>query len=260
MSGKPPFPSSPGLLDAPPSWRCVDFISDVHLDPSLPATTECLKRYLLNTPADAVLILGDLFEAWIGDDARTTPYEAQCVDMLAAAGQRLHLGIMVGNRDFLLGQDLITACHAHALHDPTVLKAWGQTLLLIHGDELCLSDTEYLKFRQNVRQAQWQTHFLGQPLAQRQAIARQMREASQMHQKSQAPTAWADVDEAAASAWMQACGAQVLIHGHTHHPATDPFGCGTRYVLSDWDLDHTTPHRAEVLRFTAQGLERISLA
>ncbi|MDE2595210.1 MAG: UDP-2,3-diacylglucosamine diphosphatase, partial [Burkholderiales bacterium] len=183
-----------------------------------------------------------------------------CVDMLAAAGRRLHLGIMVGNRDFLLGQDLISACHAHALQDPTVLKAWDQTLLLIHGDELCLSDTEYLKFRQNVRQPQWQAHFLGQPLAQRQAIARQMREASQMHQKNQASTAWADVDPVAASAWMQACGAQTLIHGHTHHPATEPFGSGTRWVLSDWDLDHTTPHRAEVLRLTEQGFERIRLA
>ncbi len=259
MSGKPPFPSSPGLLNAPPSWRCIDFISDIHLDPSLPATTACLEQYLSSTPADAVLILGDLFEAWIGDDARSAPYEAQCVDMLSHAGQRLHLGIMVGNRDFLVGQDLIAACHAHALVDPTVLKAWGQTLLLIHGDELCLSDTEYLKFRQSVRQAQWQAHFLGQPLAQRQAIARQMREASQMHQKTQASTAWADVDESAASAWMQACGAQTLIHGHTHHPTTESFGGGTRWVLSDWDLDHTTPHRAEVLRLTEQGFERIPL-
>ncbi|MDE2593488.1 MAG: UDP-2,3-diacylglucosamine diphosphatase, partial [Burkholderiales bacterium] len=206
MSGKPPFPSTPGLLTAPPSWRCIDFISDIHLDPSLPATTACLQQYLSSTSADAVLILGDLFEAWIGDDARAAPYEAQCVDMLSQAGQRLHLGIMVGNRDFLVGQDLIAACHAHALHDPTVLTAWGQTLLLIHGDELCLADTQYLKFRQSVRQPQWQAQFLGQPLAQRQAIARQMRQASQTHQQSQPQMDWADVDEDAASAWMQACG------------------------------------------------------
>lgn len=259
MSGKPPFPSSPGLLNAPPSWRCIDFISDIHLDASLPATTACLQQYLSSTQADAVLILGDLFEAWIGDDLRTAPYEAQCVDMLAAAGQRLHLGIMVGNRDFLVGQDLIQACHAHSMTDPTVLKAWDQTALLIHGDELCLADTEYLAFRQNVRQSAWQANFLAQPLTNRLAVARQMRQASQAHQKSQGKMEWADFDESAAAQWMSQCGAEVLIHGHTHHPQTEPFGPGMRHVLSDWDLDHSQPHRAEVLRWTAQGFERIPL-
>ncbi|MGE5453158.1 MAG: UDP-2,3-diacylglucosamine diphosphatase [Acidobacteriota bacterium] len=260
MIGKPPFPSSPGSLHAPPSWRCIDFISDIHLDPGLPATTARLQRYLASTPADAVLILGDLFEAWIGDDARQNGYEAQCVEMLAAAGQRLYLGIMVGNRDFLLGPDLISACHAHALSDPTVLHAWGQTVLLIHGDELCLSDTEYLKFRDSVRKPQWQAQFLAQPLSQRQAVARQMREASQMHQKSQGSSAWSDVDPDAAADWMRSSGAKTLIHGHTHHPATEPFGNGTRYVLSDWDLDHSRPHRAEVLRLTQESFVRLDLA
>lgn len=260
MSGKPPFPSSPGLLNAPPSWRCIDFISDIHLDASLPATTACLQRYLSSTQADAVLILGDLFEAWIGDDLRTQPYEAQCVDMLAEAGKRLHLGIMVGNRDFLVGQALIQACCAHSMTDPTILKAWGQTALLIHGDELCLADTEYLKFRQNVRQPAWQSNFLAQPLANRLAVARQMRQASQAHQKSQGKMEWADVDESAAADWMTHSGADFLIHGHTHHPQTQSFGPGIRHVLSDWDLDHTQPQRAEVLRWTPQGFERLPLA
>lgn len=259
MNGELPFPSSPGQLDAPPSWRCIDFISDIHLDASLPSTTQCLQRYLATTSADAVLILGDLFEAWVGDDVRASPYEAKCVAMLADAGKRLHLGVMVGNRDFLLGQDLIKACHAHALIDPTVLHAWDQTFLLMHGDELCLSDTEYLRFRQQVHHATWQQQFLAQPLLHRLAAAKQMRDASQAHQKTHTPLSWADVDEPAAAAWMRECGAQHLIHGHTHHPVTESFGDGTRHVLSDWDLDHTQPHRAEVLRLTANGLERINL-
>lgn len=257
--GKLPFPSSAGHLNAPPSWRCIDFISDIHLDPSLPATTACLARYLRTTPADAVFVLGDLFEAWIGDDARFAAYESQCVQILADAGQRLHLGIMVGNRDFLVGADLIAACHAQALPDPTVLRAWDQTCLLMHGDELCLTDVPYLQFRSQVRQSAWQERFLSQPLAQRQLAASQMRQASQMHQKAQAQQDWADVDEPTAADWMTASKAQHLIHGHTHRPKTEPFGPGWRHVLSDWDLDHTQPHRAQALRWTESGFIRIDL-
>ncbi|HET8869394.1 MAG TPA: UDP-2,3-diacylglucosamine diphosphatase [Aquabacterium sp.] len=258
-NGKPPFPASFGVLNAPPSWRCIDFISDIHLDPALPNTTARLQQYLSGTSADAVLILGDLFEAWLGDDSRQEPYEAQCTEMLRQAGQRLHLGLMVGNRDFLIGSDLIAACHGHPLQDPTVLHAWGQTILLMHGDELCLADTEYLKFRQMVRQPIWQSQFLSQPLVNRQAAARQMREASQAHQKQMTPQEWADVDEPTASDWMRAAGASHLIHGHTHRPRSEPFGPGTRHVLSDWDLDHTKPQRAQVLRLTEGGFTRIDL-
>ncbi|HEX5310926.1 UDP-2,3-diacylglucosamine diphosphatase [Aquabacterium sp.] len=259
-NGKLPFPSYAGHLSAPPSWRCIDFISDIHLDPDLPKTTACLAQYLRTTPADAVLILGDLFEAWIGDDVRFESYESQCVDMLANAGRRLYLGIMVGNRDFLVGSELVTACHAHALQDPTVLRAWNQTCLLMHGDELCLADTSYLQFRSQVRQTAWQERFLAQPLPQRQAAANQMRQASQMHQKSMAQTDWADVDEATAGNWMTDSGAQCLVHGHTHRPRTESFGPGVRHVLSDWDLDHTSQPRAQVLRWTEVGFNRIDLA
>lgn len=256
----PPFPT-PGNLIAPPSWRCIDFISDLHLHEGLPKTTQALADYLRGTPADAVLMLGDIFEAWVGDDMRGEPYEAACTALFAETGKRLYLGMMVGNRDFLLGQDMISACQAHALQDPTVLEAFGQRFLLIHGDELCLADTAYLRFRTQVRNPTWQQAFQAAPLAARLAQARQMRDASQMHQQSQAPTAWADVDEAAASAWMQAAQTRALVHGHTHHPADQAFGpegCH-RHVLSDWDLDHGHP-RAQVLRLSATGFERFNLA
>jgi UDP-2,3-diacylglucosamine hydrolase len=262
--GAPPFPSQPDELHAPPSWRCIDFISDLHLHEGLPRTTEALAAHLRTTPADAVLLLGDIFEAWVGDDMRTQAYEAACTRFLADAGRRLYLGMMVGNRDFLLGDEMIAACHAHRVADPTVLQAFGQKILLIHGDALCLADEAYLRFRAQVRSARWQESFLSLPLAARLEQARQMREASQQRQQAMQPETWADVDEAAASRWMQAAGTRVLIHGHTHKPADEAFGPpgGMRHVLSDWDLDraHGGPPRAEVLRLTAQGLQRLPMA
>lgn len=249
-------------LHAPPSWRCIDFVSDLHLHAGLPRTAQALADYLKSTPADAVLIMGDLFEAWVGDDMRHTGFEAECTAFLAEAGQRLHLGLMVGNRDFLLGDDMIAACHAHALPDPTVLHAFGQQVLLTHGDALCLADQAYLRFRAQVRQPSWRDAFLAKPLDERLAVARQMREASAKHQGQQTPDNWADVDETAAAVWMDAAAAPVLVHGHTHRPQSAPFGPsgGIRHVLSDWDVDgaHGAP-RAEVLRLSAQGFERLPL-
>ncbi|RZI82637.1 MAG: UDP-2,3-diacylglucosamine diphosphatase [Rubrivivax sp.] len=245
-------------FNAPPSWRCIDFVSDLHLHAGLPRTAQALAAHLRNTPADAVFILGDLFEAWVGDDMRQTGFEADCTAMLADAGQRLHLGIMVGNRDFLLGDDMITACHAHALADPTILRAFSQNVLLTHGDALCLADQDYLRFRAQVRQAAWRDAFLSKPLSDRLMVARQMREASAKHQGQQTPDNWADVDEAAAGAWMTSGGTPVLVHGHTHRPESVPFGIasGTRHVLSDWDFDGNHP-RGDVLRLTAKGFERL---
>lgn len=259
MAGKPLLPAV-DHLEAPPSWRCIDFISDLHLHEGLPRTTEALAHYLRHTPADAVLMLGDIFEVWVGDDMRSQPYEAACTALFAEAGRRLYLGMMVGNRDFLLGPEMIEACLAHPLGDPTLLHAFGQRTLLLHGDELCLADTAYLRFRAQVRNPAWQQAFLAAPLPARLDQARQMREASQAHQQAMPPQDWADVDEATATEWMMAAGATTLVHGHTHHPADQRFGPAgaTRHVLSDWDLDHGHP-RAEVLRLSEQGFERLSL-
>ena len=255
--GKPAFPGA-HPLPAPPSWRCIDFISDIHLHEGLPNTTATLERYLSETPADALFILGDLFEAWVGDDMRTEPYEARCLGLLREFANQRWLGIMVGNRDFLLGDTFLRACGAHALPDPTALHAFGQHALLIHGDELCLADTQYLAFRSQVRQPAWQQAFLAHPLAARLAQARQMRAASQAHQQVSEQALYADVDEAAAADWLDAAGCDMLIHGHTHRPGSQPFGGRVRHVLSDWELDHGHP-RAEALRWTANGLQRVAL-
>lgn len=256
--GKHAFPGARTLI-APPTWRCIDFISDIHLHDGLPLTTAALQRYLSSTTADALFVLGDLFEAWVGDDMRSEPFEAECLRMLRQAAQARPLFIMVGNRDFLLGSAFTEDCGATALPDPTVLAAFGQRALLIHGDELCLADTDYLRFRGQVRQAAWQQAFLAHPLAGRLAQARQMREASQQHQQAQAAAVGhADVDEACARDWMQSAQAEWLIHGHTHQPASQAFGGGTRHVLSDWDLDHGEP-RAQALRWQADGFSRIEI-
>ncbi|MES2089268.1 MAG: UDP-2,3-diacylglucosamine diphosphatase [Pseudomonadota bacterium] len=261
MSGDTlPFPAA-DTLHAPPSWRCIDFVSDLHLHAGLPRTAQALADYLSQTTADAVMILGDLFEAWVGDDMRHSEFEAHCTSFLSAAGQRLSLGIMVGNRDFLLGPEMVSACHAQPLADPTVLEAFGQRILLIHGDALCLADQAYLRFRAQVRQPAWRHNFLAKPLAERLTIAKQMREASAQHQHQQPPSDWADVDEPAARLWMEAAHASTLVHGHTHHPQSAPFGPagGIRHVLSDWDLDEGKRPRAEVLRLSQHGFERLAI-
>jgi UDP-2,3-diacylglucosamine hydrolase len=216
-----------------------------------------------------VFILGDLFEVWVGDDAvndaavrAATPvpharFEDGCARTLRKAGSRLALYFMHGNRDFLVGQRLMDLCHCTLLSDPTVLVFEGQRWLLSHGDALCLGDVDYLQFRQQVRSANWQNAFLAKPLAERQAIARELRQQSEARKRSGAD--YADVDDDAARQSLQAAQASTLIHGHTHKPAQHDLGQGlTRVVLSDWDAD--APRlRAEVLRLHRHVLQRIPL-
>jgi UDP-2,3-diacylglucosamine hydrolase len=245
---------------APPAWKAIDFISDLHLSPALPRTQAALARCLRETPADAVFILGDLFEVWIGDDARRLPDERRLVDLLADAAARRAIGFMVGNRDFLVGGALLRACGMHGLPDPTVLSAWGQRVLLTHGDALCLDDTDYQAFRHEVRGMAWQQAFLAKPLAERAAIATEIRRKSEARRRFDGRTD-VDVDTATAVAWMHATGAAEIVHGHTHRPGSNDLAPGfKRHVLSDWDLDDPKQPRAEVLRLTRDGFTRLPVA
>jgi UDP-2,3-diacylglucosamine hydrolase len=250
-------------LHAPAVWSTVDFISDLHLSADEPLTFAAWQHYLQSTPADAVFILGDLFEVWVGDDvvSNTSPvlnFEDRCLQVLAAAGGRLALFFMHGNRDFLVGQRLMDLCHATLLNDPTVLCFEDQRFLLSHGDALCLADTDYLQFRQQVRSNAWQTQFLAKPLTERQSIARGLR--TQSEARKQSGQTYADVDTDAAKQWLKAAGASTLIHGHTHQPGQHTLGDKQRrVVLSDWD-GSATPPRAEVLRLTNTGLQRLPLS
>lgn len=249
MTAVPPF----GVLHAPDHWRTVDFISDLHLKPEEPATFEAWARYMAQTRADAVIILGDLFEAWVGDDAAAPgSFEARCGAVLDACPA--DLAFMRGNRDFLVGSDFLARHGMRDLaDDPTVLVLGAQRIVLSHGDLLCTDDVAYQQFRQQVRSSDWQRAFLARPLPERQAIARQMREHSEARHAANAPADYAQADAALARQWLHAANSRLLIHGHTHQPADHDLGDGlTQVVLSDWHIDART-HRAQVLRLTADS-------
>ena len=250
-------------INAPASWRTVDFISDLHLQADELATFRAWQTYLTHSPADAVFILGDLFEVWVGDDSATLEagaapsFEARCADILKSAGSRLALFFMHGNRDFLVGQSLMDRCHAQLLHDPCTLLFNQQRWLLSHGDALCVDDVAYQQFRQLVRSAAWQADFLAKPLAERQAMARHMRQQSEA--SKQTTSVFADADTDMTLRWLAQAGADTLIHGHTHQPADHLLSHQKRrVVLSDWDAA-ARPPRAEVLRLTQTGMQRIAM-
>jgi UDP-2,3-diacylglucosamine hydrolase len=243
-------------VHAPAHWRAIDFISDMHLCESMPRTFDAWAAHLAHTPADAVFILGDLFEVWVGDDSRSRAFERRCIEVMAHATTRLQLAVMVGNRDFLLGAAMLHECGAMGLPDPTVLTAWGQRMLLSHGDALCIADLPYQAFRREVRSPAWQQAFLDRPLDERVQAAAQMRRASQARQRFEGDRD-ADVDAGQAVQWMHAAGTAELVHGHTHRPGSDALAPGfKRHVLSDWDLDHAD--RAEVLRLDRDGFRRLA--
>lgn len=238
------------VLQAPAHWRTVDFLSDVHLHASEAETFSAWQRYMASTSADALFILGDLFEVWVGDDVLDHPDQGRfwqdCVQVLRQTSQRMPVFFMVGNRDFLVGPRFLNLAGLTRLSDPTVF-AWGEhRWLLSHGDALCVADVAYQQFREQVRQPTWIQAFLAQPLDERLALALGMRQASEARKHAQ--TEWADVDTPAALAVTTANGCQRLIHGHTHLPAVHRLDARhQRHVLSDWDA-RATPPRLQVLR------------
>jgi len=248
------------LFQADPAWNTIDLLSDVHLHADQPRTFAAWRDHLLGTPADAVLMLGDLFEVWVGDDARHGDFEARCLAVLQVASRQRLLAFLPGNRDFLVSDFLLAEAGVRLLADPTVLQAFGQRFLLTHGDALCLSDVDYQRFRTQVRSADWQAAFLALPLNERQGQARSMRDASAAHQAAMPVPHGSDVDDRAAAAWLAQAGASVMVHGHTHRPALHalPAG-GWRHVLGDWDFE-ATPPRARALRLTAEGLAVLDIA
>lgn len=245
------------VMTAPDHWRQIDFISDLHLQATEPATFECWRDFMLTTPADAVFILGDLFEVWVGDDVvdpgsrfqdQHDSFEARCGQVLQQAAQRLAVFFMHGNRDFLLGPIFAKACGMTLLSDPTVLDFAHERWLLTHGDALCLADTDYMRFRALVRSPAWQADFLSQPLALRQNTARALRAQSENLKRS--ATTYADLDTRMTCAWLHSAHATTLIHGHTHQPADHELPGGLkRITLSDWDAT-ASPPRAQLLRLT----------
>lgn len=216
------------------------FISDLHLEESRPDITEAFLGFLDGTASgvDQLYILGDFFEAWIGDDERT-PLQEQ----IAAALRKLRdsgtdIFLMHGNRDFLIGEDFCKRAGATLLDDPTVIDLHGTPTLLMHGDSLCTADVEYQKFRANMRNPQWQQMILQRPLEDRQQMARQLREISMAKNQSKEEFIM-DVTPEEVVKDMEAHGVQRMIHGHTHRPAVHELTANglpaKRIVLGDWD-------------------------
>ncbi|MGA8515511.1 MAG: UDP-2,3-diacylglucosamine diphosphatase [Burkholderiaceae bacterium] len=248
-------------LVAASAWQRIDFISDLHLQESERANFVAFARYLQSTPAEAIFILGDLFEVWVGDDVLgdSASFEARCCNALRACAQKKTIFFIHGNRDFLVGSACLQASGMQALPDPTVLTVDSTRYLLSHGDALCLADADYQQFRTQVRTRAWQQQFLAQPLPERIAQARAMRAHSEA--RKQQNTTWIDLDPNETQRWMQVAAAQHMVHGHTHEGVDHVFASAanapknaascTRHVLCDWHAD-ANPSRAQVLRLSRQ--------
>ena len=215
------------------------FISDLHLDEARPQITDLFLHFLARPArgAEALYILGDLFESWVGDDddAALPARVAQALRALRDSGVPIHF--MHGNRDFLLGADYAARAGLTLLPDPTVIALDGEPTLLMHGDTLCTDDIAYQKFRNMVRDPGWQQQFLSRSLGERRAFAAQARGESRKQTAMKAAEIM-DVNQAAVESAVRAHGVQRLIHGHTHRPATHHFELDgrvtERIVLGDW--------------------------
>ena len=215
------------------------FISDLHLDPERPHIVDLYTAFLRGAArqADALYILGDLFESWIGDDddGMLAQHVAAETGALSAGGVPVHF--LHGNRDFLLGPDYAARAGMRLLPDPTVAEFGGERVLLMHGDTLCTDDVDYQKFRMLVRNPDWQRQFLAKPLGERRAFAAQARGES-ARQTSMKPAQIMDVNQVAVEAALRAHGVRRMIHGHTHRPARHRFEFdgepAERIVLGDW--------------------------
>jgi UDP-2,3-diacylglucosamine hydrolase len=211
------------------------FISDLHLDASRPAVIQALATFLEKaSDAKALYVLGDLFEAWLGDDD-DSPLAQQITAMLrnfSESGPQLFL--MRGNRDFMLGDKFCNAIGARLLPEPTMIDLYGTPTLLMHGDSLCTADVEYQSFRKMVRDPAWQAELLSKSLEERRAIAKHLRAASKDAGSNKAEDIM-DVSPDAVDLEFKSQNAEQLIHGHTHRPAVHQEAAGSRFVLGDWD-------------------------
>ena len=215
------------------------FISDLHLDPSRRAIVAQFERFLAEVApgADALYILGDLFEYWVGDDGMVLPFPRAIAERLAAAARELPIRFMHGNRDFLIARGFAAKTGVELIDDPAVIDLYGRRAALLHGDTLCTDDVEYQKVRAQVRDPRWQQMVLAKTIPERVAMAQGMRAQSE-DSKTEKSTDIMDVSEAAVARAFDECDCDVMIHGHTHRPARHEYRIGgrerVRWVLKDW--------------------------
>ncbi len=235
----------------------VLFISDLHLDPKRPQIIGLFLQFLQQAAreAEAVYILGDLFEAWIGDDA-VNGDEPPLAAMRALTQAGVPLYVMRGNRDFLLGDRFEALTGATLLPDPTVIDLHGEPTLLMHGDTLCIDDKGYQQFRAMVHNPQWQQMFLAKPIPERLEMAKAARQESTSRNAS-LDEYLMDVNQGAVEAAMREHKVRRLIHGHTHRPAIHDFQLDgqnvQRIVLGDW-YDQGSQLRCQHGTFELKGI------
>ena len=235
----------------------VVFASDVHLEPGRPDISERFFRFLEQQAgqAEALYLLGDLFEAWVGDDDDDDFAKLVPSKLRALCDSGVPVYFMHGNRDFLIGEQFAEESGCQLLDDPTRLELYGETLLLCHGDALCTDDLGYQEFRKEVRDPQWKKQFLAQPLTKRREFARLARDASLQYQQQQPPEI-GDVNQQAVEALMTGEQVALLLHGHTHRPAVHDFAlkngvAARRIVLGAWY------EQGSMVRWDENGIELI---
>jgi UDP-2,3-diacylglucosamine hydrolase len=215
------------------------FISDLHLEGARPEIGAQFLTFLQQEAvrAEALYILGDLFEYWIGDDDPNRHYADMKMAIRTVADGGVPVFFMHGNRDFLIGERFAAETNVQLLPDPYRFELYGEDVLLSHGDALCTDDLKYQEVRAITRNPAWQAMMLKKPLEERQAIARQARADSMAHGGSIDPQI-SDVNQGAVKQLFRAHGVRILLHGHTHRPAVHRFQLdgapATRIVLGDW--------------------------
>lgn len=228
------------------------FVSDLHLDPAAPEIARRFLRFLEGPVqgAASLYLLGDLFEAWLGDDDPEPAYREVIAALAAVSARGTLLYLMHGNRDFLLGERFCAETGATLLDDPVIATLGGERLLLSHGDGLCVDDGAYQRLRALVRDPEVRRGFAALPLASRHRLATEARAGSREHLAA-AGEYITDVNQAAVETLMRAAGVRTMIHGHTHRPAMHRFTMDgtecTRIVLGAW---HGT---ADVLQWNSAG-------
>ncbi|HEX5057689.1 MAG TPA: UDP-2,3-diacylglucosamine diphosphatase [Gammaproteobacteria bacterium] len=229
------------------------FISDLHLDPGRPDILRQFRRFTENfgTQAEAVYILGDFVEYWIGDDDSAHGLDA-VFTQLRELTTRTPVYLMHGNRDFLIGREFAAAYGMRLLQDPAIVELYGRRALLMHGDTLCTDDIKYQAFRRMVRDENWQRDFLRKPLAERRQIVMGLRATSKQATQEK-PEEIMDVNVDTVATAMAQQGVDLLIHGHTHRPGVHSLQAdgkkAQRIVLGDWY------NRGNVLIYRPDGFE-----
>ena len=215
------------------------FISDLHLSGERENITALFIQFLEKraSHADALYILGDLFEVWPGDDMIQPDYQESITVMKHLVDSGIPLFVMQGNRDFLMAERFAEVSGATLIEDPTLIDLYGTPTLLMHGDTLCTDDIEYQKFRSMVRDSSWQAGFLSKPPQERLAMTTKYRELSKTETAKKQMDVM-DVNQQAVEEAMLNKNIQQLIHGHTHRPAIHNFNVNEkqmkRIVLGDW--------------------------